>query len=83
MGGKAVNPIHRPRATPQKHYFSASCTHFYERLSKPQVPERPKGLGKVGKKIHSPHRVTNPRPIGLQHSALTTKLPRAEIRNTS
>jgi hypothetical protein len=27
-GGKAVNPTHRPFFTPQKHYFSASGTHF-------------------------------------------------------
>jgi hypothetical protein len=27
-GGKVVSPTHRPRSTPQKHYFSASGTHF-------------------------------------------------------
>jgi hypothetical protein len=27
-GGKVVNPTHRPRSTPQKHYFSTSGTHF-------------------------------------------------------
>jgi hypothetical protein len=27
-GGKVVNPTHRPSSTPQKHYFSASGTHF-------------------------------------------------------
>jgi hypothetical protein len=27
-GGTVVSPTHRPRSTPQKHYFSASDTHF-------------------------------------------------------
>jgi hypothetical protein len=27
-GGKVVSPTHRPRSTPQEHYFSASGTHF-------------------------------------------------------
>jgi hypothetical protein len=27
-GGKVANPTHRPRSIPQKHYFSASDTHF-------------------------------------------------------
>jgi hypothetical protein len=27
-GGKVVSPAHRPRSTPQKHYSSASATHF-------------------------------------------------------
>jgi hypothetical protein len=27
-GGTFVSPTHRPRSTPQKHYFSASGTHF-------------------------------------------------------
>jgi hypothetical protein len=26
--GKVVSPTRRPRSTPQKHYFSASRTHF-------------------------------------------------------
>jgi hypothetical protein len=26
--GKVVSPTHRPRSTPQKHYFLASGTHF-------------------------------------------------------
>jgi hypothetical protein len=29
-GGKVVSPTHRPRSTPQKHYFSASGTHLSE-----------------------------------------------------
>jgi hypothetical protein len=48
-GGKFVSPTHRPRSTPQKHYFSASCNHFCKRTSEPQ------GLmwseGKIGKKF--------------------------------
>jgi hypothetical protein len=52
-GGEAVSPTHRPRSTPQKHYFSASGTHFCYRLSKPQGLARPEGLGKLKKKkIH-------------------------------
>jgi hypothetical protein len=27
-GGKVVSPTHRPHSTPQKHYFSASGTHY-------------------------------------------------------
>jgi hypothetical protein len=27
-GGEVVSPTHRLRSTPQKHYFSASGTHF-------------------------------------------------------
>jgi hypothetical protein len=51
-GGKVVSPTLRPRSTPQKHYFSASGTHFCWRLSNPQglvVPER---LGELKKLIH-------------------------------
>jgi hypothetical protein len=43
---------------------------------------QPEGLGEFKK---SPHRVSNPRPSGLCHSALTTTLPRVggcgNIRN--
>jgi hypothetical protein len=37
------------------------------------------GLGKMKKKkkFHSPNQVSNPRPSGLQHNALTTMLPHA------
>jgi hypothetical protein len=74
-GGKIVSTTHRPRSTPQKHYyFYVSGTHFCQRLSKPQGLVRPEELGKFK---NSPHRVSNPRPSGLQHSALTTTLPRA------
>jgi hypothetical protein len=47
-GGKIVSPTQRPRFTPQKHYFSASGTHF---LSKPQGLVRLEGSGKLKKKI--------------------------------
>jgi hypothetical protein len=53
------------------------CLRFCSRLSKPQGLVRQEGLGKF--KI-SPHRVSKPRPSGLQPSALTTKLPRAQIQ---
>jgi hypothetical protein len=39
----------RPPSTPQKHYFSASGTHFCQRLSKPQSLVKPEGLGKLKK----------------------------------
>jgi hypothetical protein len=50
-GGKVVSPMHRPRFTPQKQYFSASGTHFCYRLSKPQGLVRPEGFGKLKKKV--------------------------------
>jgi hypothetical protein len=76
-GGKVVSLTHQPRFTRQKHYyvyFNASGTHFCLRLNKPQGLVRPEGLGKSK---NSPHRESNPRPSGLEHSALTTPLPRA------
>jgi hypothetical protein len=51
-GGKVVSLTHRPHFTPQKLYYSASGTHFCQRLSKPQSLVRPEGLGKL-KKITS------------------------------
>jgi hypothetical protein len=36
-GGEVVSPTHRPRSTPQKYYFSASCAYFCQRLSKPRL----------------------------------------------
>jgi hypothetical protein len=51
-GGKAVSPLHRPRSTPQKHYFSASGTHLGKRLRKPQGLVPSEGLGKLKKLIH-------------------------------
>jgi hypothetical protein len=51
-GGKIVSPTHRPRYTPQKHYFSASVTHFCQRLSKPHGLVSLEGLGKLKKFIH-------------------------------
>jgi hypothetical protein len=52
-GGKFVSPTHRLRSTPQKHYFSASGTHFCKRLSKPQGLVRLRGLGKLKNVISS------------------------------
>jgi hypothetical protein len=46
-GGKVVGPTHRPRSTPQNHYFSTSGTHFYWRLSKHQGLVQPEGLGEL------------------------------------
>jgi hypothetical protein len=48
-GGKVVSPMHRPLSTLQKH-FSASDSHFCQRLSEPQGLVRPEGLGKLKKK---------------------------------
>jgi hypothetical protein len=47
-GGKTVNPTHRSRSAPHKH-FSASGTHFCKRLSKPLALVRLEGLGKLKK----------------------------------
>jgi hypothetical protein len=63
-GGKVVSPTYRPHFTLQKHYFSASDTKLCYRLNKPQDLVRPEGLGKL-KNIHSPYRVSKPRPSGL------------------
>jgi hypothetical protein len=46
-GGKVVSPKHRPRSTPQKHYFSVSSTHFCYSLSKPWGLVLSKGLGEL------------------------------------
>jgi hypothetical protein len=51
-GGKVVSLTHRPRSTPQKHYFSASGTDFCWSLSKHQGLVRLKGLGKLEKLIY-------------------------------
>jgi hypothetical protein len=45
-------------------------------LCKPQGLVRPEGLGKFN---NLPHRVSNQRPSGLWHSALTTTLPCANV----
>jgi hypothetical protein len=41
----------RPRSTPHEHYFSASGTHFWQRMSKPQGLVRLEGLVKLKKLI--------------------------------
>jgi hypothetical protein len=51
-GGKVVSPTHRPRSTPQKHYFSASGNNFCYSLSEPQDLVRSEELGKFKKLIH-------------------------------
>jgi hypothetical protein len=76
-GSKVVSPTHRPRFTPYKHYFSASDTHLCYSLSKSQGLVRSEGLGKF--KI-LPHRVSNPRPPGLQYCVLTTTVLRAPVK---
>jgi hypothetical protein len=63
-GGKIVSPTYRLRSTPQKHYFFGFGTHFCYRLSKPHGLVRPEGKDNF-KQIHSPQRVSNPRPSAL------------------
>jgi hypothetical protein len=63
MAGKVVSLTHRQRSTSQKHYFSASGTHFSKRLFEPQGLGLPEGLGKIKK--FSLHRISNPSPSGL------------------
>jgi hypothetical protein len=62
-GCKVVSPKHRLPSTLQKH-FSASGTHFGQRLSKPQGLVRLEELGEL-KKTHSPHLVLNLQPSSL------------------
>jgi hypothetical protein len=50
--GKVVILTHRLRSTPQKHYFSASDTHFCQRLSEPQGLVQVEGSGTLKKFIH-------------------------------
>jgi hypothetical protein len=50
-GDKVVSPTHWPRSTPQKHYFSASSTHFWYRLSEHQDHS----VAGMIEKTHSPH----------------------------
>jgi hypothetical protein len=51
-GSRVVSPTHWMRSTPQKHYFSASGTHFCYRWTEPQGQVRPEGLSKLKKFIH-------------------------------
>jgi hypothetical protein len=57
--GKVIRLTHRLRSTLKKHYFSASGTHFCSRLGKPQDLVRLEGSGKLKKKNHLPHRLSN------------------------
>jgi hypothetical protein len=57
-GAKAVSYTHRPRCTPQKH-FSVSSARFCYRLSKLQGLVWLEGSGELGKKINSPHWLSN------------------------
>jgi hypothetical protein len=62
--GSKVSHMHRPSSTTQKHYLSASDTHFCQRLSKSQGLVRWEELGELEKK-KSPHRFLNPLPSDL------------------
>jgi hypothetical protein len=49
--GKVFGPTHRPHFTSQKLCFSASGTHFCQRMSEPQGLAQPEGLSKLKKKL--------------------------------
>jgi hypothetical protein len=51
-GGKFLSLTHRLRSTAQKHYFSASDTHFCYRLNKPQGLVQLEVLGNLREFIH-------------------------------
>jgi hypothetical protein len=63
--GKVVNPKHRPRSTPQKHYFCQT-------LSEPQGLVRPEGLGKLKKILYIECALCNRKKL-LQNSLCTGK----------
>jgi hypothetical protein len=63
-GGKVVSHTHRPRFTPQKHYFSTPGTHLSYRLSKPlglvrlEVLSRQCGILNISQPYRPPRLVT-------------------------
>jgi hypothetical protein len=67
--------MHKPHSTPQKH-FSASGTHFYQKLSKSQGLGQLEGIGKLKKFIHLIRSQTRDLPVRIKVSisgALTDK----------
>jgi hypothetical protein len=58
--------------------FKDSWYSFLLEAESTPGPVRPEGLDQLKK--NPPRRNLNPRPSGLQHSALTTTLPRAPPR---
>jgi hypothetical protein len=62
---------------PQVYFYFLKIpgTHFCQRLSRPQGHSAAESIRSNLK--NPPHRDLDPRPSGLQHSALTTTLPRA------
>jgi hypothetical protein len=56
--------------------FKDSWYSFLLEAESTPGPVRPEGLGDLK---NLPHRDLNPQPSGLQHSALTTTLPRALV----
>jgi hypothetical protein len=74
-GCKVVSPTHRMRSTSQKHYCSASGTHFCARLSETQDLVRLEELGKFGgKKTFHLNRYRTRDLSACKHSALTNTL---------
>jgi hypothetical protein len=61
--GKVVSPMHQPRSTLQKHYFSATGTHFCQRFCKPQAIVWLEGLGKLKKIIYHNRSQTSDLPV--------------------
>jgi hypothetical protein len=71
---QSVHRWHRPRSTPQKHYFSASGTHFCYKLNKLQGLVLPGGL-RISKKNYSPRRTSNLRHPSEIHILNCTQKP--------
>jgi hypothetical protein len=63
-GGKVVSPTHLPHCFPEILFFCFWYTFLLE-AEYPQGLVLPEGLGKLEKKNHSVHRVSNPPPSGL------------------
>jgi hypothetical protein len=80
-GGEVVSPTHRPRFIPQKHYFSASVTHFCYRLSKPQAIVRLEGLGKLKEFIHLIWSRTRDLPACSIVPSLRYRVPQSYVDN--
>jgi hypothetical protein len=82
MAVKVISLTHRPLSSHQKHYFSASGSLICYRLSEPQGPVRPEGLGKLKKKcIHLiGSRTRNLTACSLMPQPLATSWPRIRIQ---
>jgi hypothetical protein len=70
-----LSALHAGRTLPPGFliFKDSSYSFLLEAESTPRAIVRSEGLGQFK---NPPHRDLNPRPSGLQHSALTTTLPR-------